>query len=244
MFLTMASARLPCCTTLSRLPRSMSVSSSICLRVLSSTASVLHGVLQLVDQLAGDGREIVDEIERVLDLVRDAGGELAERGELLRLHQAVLRGAQILQRLRQFARAGLHAFEQAHILDCNCGLVSERRCQLDLFIGERAHFRARQAQHAGWDTLAQHWDGENRAVIAQSLSLHQGILRISLYVGDMHRTPFEQRTPEPRAAFGLDRNISDIIHEFARKAVCFGAVEHSFFLAGNNGLVGIAEPGS
>ena len=126
----------------------------------------LQGVLQLVDQLARDGREIVDEIERVLDLVRDAGGELAERGEFLRLHQAVLRGAQVLQRLRQFARAGFYAFEQAHVLDCNRRLVSERRCQLDLFIGERAHFRTRQAQHASWDTLAQHWDGENRAVIA------------------------------------------------------------------------------
>ena len=74
--------------------------------------------------------------------------------------------------MRQFARAGLHAFEQTHVLDCNRGLVGERRCQLDLFIGERAHFRARQAQHADWDTLAQHWDGEDRAVIAQSLRLH------------------------------------------------------------------------
>ena len=45
--------------------------------------------------------EIVDEIERVLDLVRDAGGELAERGELLGLDQAVLRGAQILERARR-----------------------------------------------------------------------------------------------------------------------------------------------
>ena len=50
--------------------------------------------LQLVDQLAGDRREIVDEIERIFDLVRDAGGELAERGELLRLDEAVLCGAQ------------------------------------------------------------------------------------------------------------------------------------------------------
>ena len=53
---------------------------------------------QFVDQFDRDGREIVDEIERVLDLVRDAGGQLAERGELLRLDEAVLRGAQILQR--------------------------------------------------------------------------------------------------------------------------------------------------
>src|SRR5262249_38677301 len=36
MFLTMASARLPCCTTLSRLPRNVSVSSLISARALSS----------------------------------------------------------------------------------------------------------------------------------------------------------------------------------------------------------------
>ena len=84
--------------------------------------------LQFINQFGRDGREIVDEIERVLDLVRDAGGELTERGELLCLHQAVLRGAQILQRLRQFARAGLHAFKQAHILDCDRGLVGKCRC--------------------------------------------------------------------------------------------------------------------
>ena len=39
--------------------------------------------------------------------MRDAGGELTERGQLLRLHKAVLRVAQVFQRLRQFARAGL-----------------------------------------------------------------------------------------------------------------------------------------
>ena len=47
---------------------------------------------QFVNEFDRDGREIVDEIERVLDLVRDAGGQLAERGELLGLNQAVLRG--------------------------------------------------------------------------------------------------------------------------------------------------------
>ena len=123
----MASARLPCCTTLSRLPRSVSVSSLISLRRLFVEAHVLEGFLQLINQFGRHPREIVDEIERVLDLVRDAGGELTKRGELLRLHQAVLRGAQVLQRCGQFARAGFHAFEQAHILDCNCGLVSESR---------------------------------------------------------------------------------------------------------------------
>ena len=59
----------------------------------------LERLLQFVDQLDRDRREIVDEVERVLDLVRDAGGQLAKRGELLGLDQAILRGPQLLQRL-------------------------------------------------------------------------------------------------------------------------------------------------
>src|ERR1700733_3864005 len=39
MFLTIESARLPCCTTLSRLPRSMPASSAISARALSSAAT-------------------------------------------------------------------------------------------------------------------------------------------------------------------------------------------------------------
>ena len=66
---------------------------------------------QFVNKLDRDGRKIVDEIERILDLVRDAGGQLSERGQLLGLHQAVLRGAQFFQRLRQFAGTGFHFFE-------------------------------------------------------------------------------------------------------------------------------------
>ena len=57
-------------------------------------------LLQFVDQLDRQRGEIVDEIERVLDFVGDAGGQLAERSELFGLHQAVLRGAQFLERLR------------------------------------------------------------------------------------------------------------------------------------------------
>ena len=70
----------------------------------------------------------------------DAGGELTEGSELLCLDQAVLCGAQVFQRLRQFARAGFHAFEQPHILDRDRCLVSKCRDQLDLFVGERPHF--------------------------------------------------------------------------------------------------------
>ena len=45
---------------------------------LFSKCSLLHEVITLIRQLNGECREVVDEIERVLDLVGDAGGELAE----------------------------------------------------------------------------------------------------------------------------------------------------------------------
>src|SRR5262245_42724603 len=48
---------------------------------------------QFINQFDRDAREIIDEIEWVLDLVRDTCGKLAERGELLCLNQPVLCGA-------------------------------------------------------------------------------------------------------------------------------------------------------
>jgi hypothetical protein len=79
-------------------------------------------LLQFTDEVDGERREIVDKIERVLDLVGDAGGHLAERGELLGLNQAVLRGSQFFQRFRQFASARLYALEQADVLDRGSGI--------------------------------------------------------------------------------------------------------------------------
>ena len=125
MFLTIESARLPCCTTFSRLPFSIAVSSAISARSFSSSGAASSSSPQLVDQFARQRGEVVDEVERVLDLVRDAGGELAERGELLRLHEAVLRGPQILERARQLLGPCLHLLEQPHVLDRDHRLVGE-----------------------------------------------------------------------------------------------------------------------
>ena len=94
---------------------------------------------QFVDEFDRDGREIVDEIERVLDFVGDAGGQLAERGELLRLHQPVLRGPQILQRFRQIGRALAQFVQQPRVLDRDDGLSGEVLHQLDLLVGEWPH---------------------------------------------------------------------------------------------------------
>ena len=55
-------------------------------------------LLQFVEQLDRKAGEIVDEVERVLDLVRDPGGQLAERRHLLGLDQIGLRRLQVAQR--------------------------------------------------------------------------------------------------------------------------------------------------
>src|SRR5262249_28488212 len=120
---------------------------------------------------------IVDKIERVLDFVCDPGSELTERSQLLSLHQAVLGGAQILQRGRQFARAGLDPFKQSHVLDRYRGLVGKGCDQLDLLVGKWPDLLARQNQDANWDALAQHRNREDSAEIAQSLRLHEGVFR-------------------------------------------------------------------
>ena len=55
-------------------------------RLLSPRSIVVQCLPQFVDQFDRDSREIVDEIERILDLVSDAGGQLTERGKLLGLN--------------------------------------------------------------------------------------------------------------------------------------------------------------
>ena len=110
----------------------VAISSSASSRRASSSGAALMHVGELVDQLARQRREIVDEIERVLDLVGDAGGELAERGELLRLDQPVLRLAQVVERGGELPRARLHLVEQARVLDRDHRLVGEGLNDLDL----------------------------------------------------------------------------------------------------------------
>ena len=62
-------------------------------------------LFQFVEQLNREASEVVDEVEWVLDLVRYPSSELAERSQLLRLDQAALCGAQVVQRLGQLTGA-------------------------------------------------------------------------------------------------------------------------------------------
>ena len=56
-----------------------------------------RGFLQLVQQFARQTGKVVDEVERVLDLVGDAGGQLPQGGHLLGLDQACLGRLELLE---------------------------------------------------------------------------------------------------------------------------------------------------
>ncbi len=58
----------------------------------------------LADEVAVEGREVGHEVERVLDLVRDAGGELAECRQLLVADELVLGRAEVGERPLQLVR--------------------------------------------------------------------------------------------------------------------------------------------
>ena len=103
----------------------MCVSSSTSSRILSVKRGTLEQVVQLIGQFRRQRREIIDEIERVLDLVRDTRSELAKRSELFRLHQAILRGAEVIQGLREVSRALLQFLEQLDIRNGDHGLIGE-----------------------------------------------------------------------------------------------------------------------
>ena len=130
--MTIKSARRPCWTTLSRLAATVATRSSASCARRRVEGRLRQDVLQLVQNLARQAGEIVNEIERVLDFVGDAGGELPERGELLRLDQPVLRVAQVLERGGELLGAGLHLAEQPRVLDRDDGLVGEGLHYLDL----------------------------------------------------------------------------------------------------------------
>ncbi len=91
-----------------------------------------RSLLQFFQQFDRKPGKVVDEVERVLDLVGDAGGQLAERGHLLRLDQPVLSAVQISEcgvgggaRAARLLAARHQFLKQPRILDGEHGLPGE-----------------------------------------------------------------------------------------------------------------------
>ena len=133
-----------------------------------------HGrrdLLQLVQQLDREAGEVVDEVQRVLDLVSDAGGELAERGHLLGLDQVGLGRLQALQRVAQLG-------EQPHVLDGDHRLRREGFEQFDLVRRERSWCRPAEQDAANRLALAKHGRRQQRTDAGPSGKLYgHGVLR-------------------------------------------------------------------
>ncbi len=60
---------------------------------------------------------------------------------LTKLHEAILRGAQLVERERQFAGSFLNLPKQSRVLDGDHGLVGEGLDKLDLAGSKRARLR-------------------------------------------------------------------------------------------------------
>ena len=128
-------------------------------------------LLQFVEQLDRKRGEIIDEVERVLDLVRNPGGQLAERGHLLGLDQVGLGRLQIVQRRLGGVARGADlgfgvlalAFETA-ALDQAVAQHAER-CRHRPDLGDirarqrHVEFPVRNRSHASFELLQGHGDG-------------------------------------------------------------------------------------
>ena len=93
------------------------------------------------------------------------------------VHKAVLRGAEVVERLRQFPSPLLNFVEQPHIRNSDHGLVSEAGNEFHLLVTERLDLRARQKDHADHVLIAQQGNPQHRACLGVPLPAQIGDLR-------------------------------------------------------------------
>src|SRR6516165_3130221 len=129
-----------------------------------------------------------------------------------------------------------------HILDRDGGLVGEGDGELDLLVGERPRLGPRQGDHADRYTLAQHRNAEQRAEIAETLSLAKRVVAICFDVGNMNDNALEQGASGRRMAVDHDGNAAHKLHEIFGEAIGLGAVEGAVLLPRDRTLVSVAKP--
>ena len=199
-------------------------------------------VSELVDEFARQRRVIVDEIERVLDLVRDARRELAEGGQLLRLDEAVLRLAQIVERRGELLRSGLNFVEEPSVLDCDHGLVGESAHHLDLALRERDRIgpgerenaedlaHAKRTPQSLDPPFAQQRHRQQGAVVADPRPLAEIVFGIGEHIWEMHRFAAQHDSPSEGLASSPDRMRAHELNDL-RGAAQFRSEPHRVALA-------------
>src|SRR5262249_23347928 len=159
------------------------------------------------------------EIEWVFDLVRNAGGELTQRGQLLCLHQAVLRGTQIFKGGPEFAGSCLHALEQAHILDRDHRLIGKNADKIDLLLRKGLDHRPRQKHGANRNTFAHEWNTERSAKTANLLCVKQNKFGVGENVRHMDDFALQGSTTAHRAALDLQVQSLHIFEKIRRETI-------------------------
>src|SRR5262245_29403793 len=150
--------------------------------------------------------------------MRNTGSELPEQGELLCLHEAILRCAQFLQGLCQFARTSLNLVEQSRVFDSDYRLVGKSRNELDLLFGECSRGGPAEYDHADRCSFAQQRDSENRAQVANVGGLSKLVLGIVLNIHDMDGFAVKNRSSGDRPACQLNPMSSHELVKFVRIA--------------------------
>src|SRR5262249_20512181 len=119
-------------------------------------------------------REIVDEVEWVLDLVRDPRGKLAERGQLFGLDQTVLGRTKVVERLAEVVSTLAQLAEQTCVLDSNHSLPSKIGQQIDLFVAEQSDLLAIHRDQADHIIFPQHGYDDDRSCASKFRELDRG----------------------------------------------------------------------
>ena len=99
--------------------------------------------------------------------MRNAGGELAERSELLGLHQAILRGAEVVERLRQVVGALAQFLQQPRIFDRDHSLLGKIAQEFDLLVAKQPNLVAIDRYRADHLVVPKHRHDSDRAGAAQ-----------------------------------------------------------------------------
>ena len=179
MFLTIESARLPCCTTLSRLPFSMSgqlvdLGAQACRRAGALAAPRCSSSISSADS---DEKLLTKFSGFLISCAMPAVSWPSEASfSVWTSRSCAVRRSSSDRASSRGAR--LHLLEQPHVLDRDHRLVGEGLDQLDLLVGERPHLRARQREDADRLALAQQRHAEDGAEAAEPLRLAKRVFRI------------------------------------------------------------------
>ncbi len=86
----------------------------------------MHNRVRVAGVFLDDTGPAAERDERVPQVMRDAGGHLAEDGELLRSDQLILGVAKVEQRLLELALVRLHLLVELRVLNGDAGVLGKQ----------------------------------------------------------------------------------------------------------------------